>query len=42
MSTYFTSDCHFGHAGILSPRVHCRRADHFRTIQEHDAELARR
>ncbi|UVF18450.1 metallophosphoesterase [Microvirga terrae] len=42
MATWFTSDHHFGHAAILSPTMHCRRGDHFASIQEHDAELVRR
>ncbi|MFC4172478.1 metallophosphoesterase family protein [Microvirga sp. GCM10011540] len=42
MATWFTADSHFGHAGILGPNMHCRRGDHFRTVQEHDAALVER
>ncbi|MBM1170084.1 metallophosphoesterase family protein [Microvirga arabica] len=39
MATWFTADTHIGHAGILSPHMHCQRGAHFRTIQEHDEAL---
>ncbi len=35
--TFFTSDHHFGHAGILSPRMRTRRP--FASIEEHDETL---
>ena len=39
MATWFTSDHHFGHEGILSPDKHCRRGAHFSSIEEHDRAL---
>lgn len=39
MATYFTADTHIGHAGILSPHMHCKRGAHFKTISEHDEAL---
>ena len=38
--TFFTSDTHFGHRGILSPRMHIPRR--FSSIQEHDEALVSR
>lgn len=34
---FFTADSHFGHAGILAPRMHAPRP--FATIEEHDETL---
>lgn len=34
---HFTADSHFGHAGILSPRMHAPRP--FASIEEHDETL---
>jgi len=42
MATWFSADTHFGHAGILGPHMHCRRGDHFASIQEHDEALIER
>lgn len=42
MAVFFTSDHHFGHAAILSPRMHCRRGRFFASIEEHDRELVER
>lgn len=37
MTTYLTSDTHFGHGGLLSPRM--GRPRNFRTVEEHDEHL---
>jgi calcineurin-like phosphoesterase family protein len=42
MATWFSADTHFGHARILGPHMHCRRGDHFASIQEHDEALIKR
>lgn len=39
MTTFFTSDTHFGHKGILE---YCARTRPFASIEEHDEELIRR
>lgn len=40
MTTFFTADTHFGHAGILSPRM--ARPRPFASIEEHDEALVAR
>jgi calcineurin-like phosphoesterase family protein len=37
--TWFTSDTHFGHRGILKESMHCRRCDHFSSVEEMDAHM---
>jgi calcineurin-like phosphoesterase family protein len=36
---WFTSDSHYGHKGILKPTMHCRRCDHFSSVEEMDARM---
>ncbi len=36
---WFTSDHHFGHAGILLPKMHCRRCAHFSSVEEMNERL---
>lgn len=37
--TWFTSDSHFGHRGILKETMHCRRDRHFSSVEEMDAAM---
>jgi len=42
MATWFTSDQHYGHAGILKPTMHCRRDLHFSSVEDMDRAMVER